>query len=334
MSAPESWLVNTPEGLYCVPGGFHVDPVRPVARAVISHGHSDHARSGHAAVLATPETLAIMTLRQAAAESMQPLPYHRPLRLGDVTVTLVPAGHVLGSAQVVMEHAGCRVVFSGDYKRRPDPTCAPFEPVSCDVFITEATFALPVFRHPDPADEIARLLHSVAVFPERCHLVGAYPLGKCQRLMVLLRRAGWDRPIYVHGALQAMCGLYERHGVALGELRDATAAAKDELRGEIVLGPPSCLNDRWTRRLPDPVTAFASGWMRVRARARQRGVELPLVISDHADWDELCRTLKDVGAPRVWVTHGREEALVHAAAQMGIEARALFLAGYEEEAAA
>lgn len=331
---PEDWLINSPEGLYCAPGGFHVDPVRPAARAIVSHGHSDHARSGHAAVLATPETLDIMALRQAAASTSQPLRYHEPLRIGEVTVTLVPAGHVLGSAQVAMEYDGCRVVFSGDYKRRPDPTCAPFEPVACEVFITEATFALPVFRHPEDGDEIARLLHSVQVFPERCHLIGVYPLGKCQRLIALLRQAGWQQPIYIHGGLQAMCGLYERHGIALGELRDATQAPKAQMRGQIVLAPPSCLGDRWSRRLPEPIPCLASGWMRVRARARQRGVELPLVISDHADWDELCRTIQDVQAPRLWVTHGREEALVHFAAGLGIEARALFLAGYEEEEAA
>ncbi len=330
-SAPESWLVNTPEGLYCVPGGFHVDPVRPVARAVVSHGHSDHARGGHGKVLATAPTLAIMAERGAAAAATQALPYGEPLRVGDAVVTLAPAGHVLGSAQVVIEHDGCRVVFSGDYKRRPDPTCVPFEPVPCDVFITEATFALPVFRHPDDGDEIARLLHSVSVFPERCHLVGVYSLGKCQRLIALLRRAGWRAPIHIHGGLAAMCALYERFGVALGELRDVMGATKDEMRGGIVLAPPSCLGDRWARRLPDPVPCLASGWMRVRARARQRGAALPLVISDHADWDELCRTLDDVGAPRVWVTHGREEALVHFARTRGIEARALFLHGYDED---
>lgn len=333
MTSPERWLINTPQGLYCAPGDFHIDPVRAVPRAVISHGHSDHARSGHGHVLATPETLAIMGLRQVLPASSQALAYRQPLRVGDVTVTLVPAGHVLGSAQVVVEHDGCRVVFSGDYKRRPDPTCPPFEPVPCDVFITEATFALPVFRHPDDRHEIGRLLHSAALFPERCHLVGVYPLGKCQRLITLLRQNGWERPIYIHGGLREMCGLYEDLGIALGTLRDATAAAKSELRGEIVLAPPSALADRWARRLPDPVPCLASGWMRVRARARQSGVELPLIISDHADWDELCQTLADVQAPRVWVTHGREEALVHVARTRGIDARALFVAGYDEEAA-
>ena len=321
------------EGLYVEPGGFYVDPVRPVERAVITHGHSDHARPGHEHVLATPGTLAIMRQRlgEGAGGAMQPLEYGEEIRIGNVTVRLVPAGHVLGSAQVVLEHAGSRVVVSGDYKRRFDRTCAPFEPVPCDVFITEATFGLPVFRHPPDLGEVNKLLHSMAIFPERSHVVGVYALGKCQRVITLLRAAGYDRPIYLHGTLEPICALYQRFGVELGELRPATVAAKEELRGALVLAPPAAVADRWARRLADPVVAMASGWMRVRQRARQRGVELPLVISDHADWDELTQTLEDVGAPEVWVTHGREEALVHHATQRGIRARALALVGFEEE---
>ncbi|MGH6960665.1 MAG: ligase-associated DNA damage response exonuclease, partial [Dongiaceae bacterium] len=288
---------------------------------------------GHRHVLATPGTLAIMAARLGAdaAGSTQLLAFGQTLRLGDATLRLVPAGHVLGSAQVVLEHGGRRVVVSGDYKRRPDPTCAPFEPVRCDVFITEATFGLPVFRHPPDSDEIGKLLESLRLFPERCHVVGVYALGKCQRVIALLRRAGYDAPLYLHGAVLELCELYRRLGVELGELRPATVAAKDELAGRIVLAPPSAIVDRWAQRLPEPLPAMASGWMRVRARARQGGVELPLVISDHADWDELVRTLDDVGAPEVWVTHGREEALMHHAAGRGIRARALALVGRDEE---
>jgi putative mRNA 3-end processing factor len=238
---------------------------------------------------------------------------------------------VLGSAQIRLEHGGCRVVVSGDYKRRPDPTCAGFEPVVCDVFVTEATFALPVFHHPPDAHEIGRLLASLALFPERAHLVGTYPLGKCQRLVMLLRQSGYDRPIFIHGALASLCDLYRAFGVALGDLRSATEAAREDLKGQIVLAPPAALADRWSRRLPDPVIGLASGWMRVRQRARQRGVELPLVISDHADWDELTRTILEVEAPEIWVTHGREEALIHYATSRGLKARALNLLGFEEE---
>jgi putative mRNA 3-end processing factor len=244
-----------------------------------------------------------------------------------VAVTLVPAGHVLGSAQAVIEYQGSRVVVSGDYKRRRDPTCAPFESQPCDVFITEATFGLPVFRHPPDRHEIDRLLHSLRLYPERCQLVGVYALGKCQRVIALLR----DAPIYIHGALAGLCELYEMHGVALGPLLPATGATKAELAGKIVLAPPGATADRWSRRLPDPVSALASGWMRVKQRAKARGVELPLVISDHADWDELTETIAEVGAPEIWVTHGNEEALVHYAASLGLKARALALLGYEDE---
>jgi putative mRNA 3-end processing factor len=329
----ETWLRPTPAGLYCAPGDFWIDPVQPVPRAVITHGHSDHARPGHAQVLATAETLAIMRqrYREAAGSSLQAAGYGERLMLGDVAVTLVPAGHVLGSAQIVIEHAGCRVVVSGDYKRRPDPTCAAFEPQRCDVFVTEATFGLPVFRHPPDSHEIEKLLHSMRLFPERCHLVGVYALGKCQRVIALLREAGYDRPIYLHGALLGLCELYRNFGVELGPLLSATGAARDELAGQIVLAPPAALADRWTRRLPDPVAALASGWMRVKQRAKARGVELPLVISDHADWDELGATIAEVAAGEIWVTHGREEALVHYATARGLTARALSLTGFDDE---
>jgi putative mRNA 3-end processing factor len=331
---PQTWLQTTPQGLYCLPGDFHIDPTRAVARAVITHGHADHARPGHDHVLATPETLAIMRTRmgvERAGAVQQALPYHEALRVKDVTVTLFPAGHVLGAAQILMEYQGARAVVSGDYKRQADPTCAPFEPVACDVFVTEATFGLPVFRHPDARDEIRRLLASVALFPERTHVVGAYALGKCQRVIAVLRQCGYDAPIYLHGAHQAVCEVYQALGVALGELRPATVAAKAELKGAIVLAPPSAIADRWARRLEDPVVCMASGWMRIRQRAKAGGVELPLIISDHADWDDLLRTIRETGAGEVWVTHGAEEALIHAAGLMQVKARALALIGYGEE---
>jgi putative mRNA 3-end processing factor len=203
--------------------------------------------------------------------------------------------------------------------------------VPCDVFITEATFALPVFHHPSDASEIGKLLRSLQTFPERTHLVGVYALGKCQRVIKLLRAAGYDKRIWLHGGLATLCALYQKHGVDLGDIALVSEAVLETFKGAIVLCPPSAIADRWSRRFFDPIPAMASGWMGVRARARQRGAELPLVISDHADWSELTQTLKDVGAPKVWVTHGREEALVHYARSIGIEAEALHLAGREEE---
>ena len=330
---PRSWLYPTPRGLYCKPGDFYIDPAVAVPRAVVTHGHGDHARPGHRAALATPETLAIMRARFEGMPdtSQQPLKYGESVRIGEVDVELAPAGHILGSAQAVLAHKGQRIVVSGDFKRRPDPTCPPFEPQRCDLFITEATFALPVFRHPPDKHEIDKLLHSLRLFPERCQLVGVYALGKCQRVLALLRAAGYDEPVYLHGALLGLTELYQRLGIDLGPVLPGTGVARDELKGKIVLAPPGALADRWTRRLPDPVIALASGWMRVKQRAKARGVELPLVISDHADWDELTMTLDDVGAAEIWVTHGREEALVHYATQQGRQARALALTGFDED---
>lgn len=330
---PEDILMPTPSGVCCKRGGFYIDPTRPVEKALITHGHSDHARAGHGAVLATQETLDLMRLRYGDnfAGTTQAIGYGETVALDGVTATFHPAGHVLGSAQIAVEANGLRIVAAGDYKDVRDPTCAPFELVQCDVFITEATFGLPVFRHGDPEGEIGKLMRSVAVFPERAHLVGAYSLGKAQRVIALIREAGYDRPIYLHGAMETITRYYEHRGVALGELCAVRGTDKAELAGAIAICPPSALQEVWSRRFPDPVSSFASGWMRVRARARQRGVELPLVVSDHADWDGLTATIAATGAPEIWVTHGQEDALVHWCIQQGLKARPLDIVGYGDE---
>lgn len=334
---PEDILALTPSGVCCQPGGFHIDPTRPVEKALITHGHADHARAGHGAVLATQETLDIMRLRygDGFAGSTQAISYGETLTLGGVRVGFHPAGHVLGSAQIAVQADGLRIVASGDYKDVPDPTCAPFEVVACDVFITEATFGLPVFRHHDAAGEIAKLMRSVALFPERAHLVGAYSLGKAQRVIAMLRAAGYDKPVYLHGAMETLTRYYQSRGVELGDVEPVRGANKADLAGTVTICPPSAMSDVWSRRFPDPVMAFASGWMRVRARARQRGVTLPLVISDHADWDGLTRTIAATGAGEVWVTHGQEDALVHWCHMQGLKARPLDIGyGDEEESGA
>lgn len=320
-------------GLWCEAGGFHIDPGGAVEKAVVTHAHGDHCRAGHHALLASPETARIAATRygDTAFGRVEVLEYRKPLRIGDVTVTLVPAGHVLGSSQIVIEAGGARAVVSGDYKRRADPTCLPFECVPCDLFVTEATFGLPVFRHPPVEDEIARLLASLSRFPNRTHAVGAYALGKAQRLIVELRRAGYDRTIWLHGALVKLCNLYEDLGVPLGSLLQAKAADADQMTGEIVLCPPSALADRWARRLGDALPVAASGWMRVRQRARQRGAELALVVSDHADWVELTDTIVETGAEDIWVTHGAEDALIHWCRSQGLRAEALRLVGRGDE---
>jgi putative mRNA 3-end processing factor len=330
---PEDILVPTPSGVCCKTGGFHIDPTRPVEKALITHGHSDHARAGHGAVLATRETLDIMRLRYGDkfAGGTQAVAYGETLTLDSARVSFHPAGHVLGSAQIRVECDGLRVVASGDYKDVADPTCRPFELLPCEVFITEATFGLPVFRHHNADSEISRLLQSTELFPERAHLVGAYTLGKAQRVMAILRAAGYDRPIYIHGAVEGITRYYQSRGLDLGQIELVRGANKAELAGQIVICPPSAMSDLWSRRFRDPVTAFASGWMRVRARARQRGITLPLVISDHADWDGLTATIAATGASEVWVTHGQEDALVHWCQTKGLKACSLDILGYGDE---
>ena len=308
--------------------------MRPVERALITHGHSDHARAGHGAVLATQETLDMMRLRYGAnfAGSTQAIALRREAEARRREVSFHPAGHVLGSAQICVAANGTRVVASGDYKDVPDPTCAPFELMPCDAFITEATFGLPVFRHGDANAEIAKLLRSVALFPERAHLVGAYSLGKAQRVIALIRAGRLrpaDLPARRDGEHHALLRL-ARHRSGRAARWCATPRRPSSPARSRSARRPS-LQDRWTRRFPDPVSAFASGWMRVRARARQRGVELPLVISDHADWDGLTATIAATGASQIWVTHGAEEALVHWCTLRGLEARPLGMVGYGDE---
>lgn len=332
MSRNFAWIRPEPHGLHIVPADCWVDPARAVDRALVTHGHADHARGGHGQTFATPETLAIMRLRYATQAGAVPVAYGETISLpGQVRATWIPAGHVLGSAQILLEHARERVIVTGDYKRRPDPTCPPFEVTPCDVLITEATFGLPVFRHPPVEQEIAKILAALTAEPDRCVLVGAYALGKAQRVIAQLRLAGYADTIWLHGAQEKMCRLYEELGVPLGDLRLVTGVSKDQMRGGIVIAPPSALQDRWSQRLPEPITAMASGWMGVRQRARQRGVELPLVISDHADWDELTRTVVEVDPAQTWITHGREEAMLRWCQLHQRPARALALVGYEDD---
>ncbi len=310
-----------------------IDPPFPVRKALITHGHADHARAGHESVLATHETIGIIKRRygENAAQIYQGVAYGEAVQMGDVTATFYPAGHILGSAQILLESKTQRIVVSGDYKRADDGTTPPFEPIKCDIFVTEATFDLPVFQHPLAQNEILKLLTSIHNFPDRSHLVAAYSLGKAQRVISLLRLAGYDAPIYLHGSMINMCAFYQENGVNLGELRKATGLGKDELKGKIVIAPPSATKEPWARRMSDPVLAMASGWMTIKQRARQSGIELPLVISDHADWNELIVTIKETEAGEIWVTHGREDALVHWCQSQGLKAAPLHMQGWEDE---
>lgn len=331
---PDQWIKTDQKGLYCKALNAYIDPMQPVENAIITHGHADHARAGHTHVYATPQTLAIMRVRYGEdhAQFTHPLDYQSPMRLHEGTLTFYPAGHILGSAQVLIEYKGQRLVHTGDFKRQADPTCAAFVPVPCDVFVTEATFGLPVFQHPPIEQEAQKLLNSLHLLDDACHLVGVYALGKCQRLLIALRELGYHKPIYIHGALVNLCQLYREFDIELGELIEVSSLSDlSVLKGEIVLAPPSALNDRWSRKLPNVMTAMASGWMQIRARSKQKKAELPLIISDHSDWNDLIHTIEQVNPKEVWVTHGREQALVHQAQKMGYKAKALSLVGYSDD---
>lgn len=321
-------LTHRPEGLYCALGDFFIDPIRPVPRALITHAHADHARAGHGAVLASRHTLDIMVIRYGEGFTQSRQVAEGVIQLGDVAVSFHPAGHILGSCQIkLMPKSGPRIVAAGDYARAPNPVCPAFEPQDCEIFITEATFGLPVFRHPDPRSEIDKLLRSMENFPDRPHLIGGYALGKTQRVLALLREAGYDQEIGLHGALQKLCDYHISQGVDLGAL----VRVDDASGPRLVLAPPSAFATPWVHRFRDPVIGYASGWMGVRARARQRRVELPLVISDHADWPELTQTLRDVAPQEVWITHGTEEGLMRWCELNQMPARPLRLVGLGEE---
>lgn len=320
-AASPDLIVLRPEGLYCPAGDFYIDPWKPVPRAVITHGHGDHARPGMGRYWASRESLPVLQWR-LGAQDYDIHEYGAPFRIGDARLSLHPAGHVLGSAQVRVEVDGQVWVASGDYKRQPDPTCAPFEVVRCDTFITEATFGLPIYRWPD-AGEVAR---EVVAWRRHCAERGevailyCYALGKAQRLLAELRELD-DQPALLHGAIQAGVEVYRGAGIAmLDTLPVAQAAKGSDYAGQLILAPPSAAGSPWLRRFRKAQQGFASGWMRVRGNRRRRNYDRGFVISDHADWPDLLRTVRDTGASRVIATHGNTEAIIRVINDAGIAA--------------
>jgi putative mRNA 3-end processing factor len=319
-------VVLRPEGLYCEAGGFFIDPWRPVDRAVITHAHADHARTGHRRYLAAGEAREVMHARLGRV-SLQTLQWGESITQGDVRVSLFPAGHILGSAQVRIEHRGEVWVVSGDYKLEADPTCTAFEPVRCDTFITESTFGLPVYRWRPDAQTMAEIASWWAdnAARGRASVLLCYALGKAQRIQAGLARAqGLAGPIVVHGAVAAVNAAYREAGVSL----PVTCGATDWRRaagGEapLVLAPPSAAGSPWLSRFGDASLAFASGWMRVRGARRRRALDRGFVLSDHADWLGLMQAIEASGARRVIVTHGFEAAIVRHLSERGIAAHAL-----------
>ena len=317
-------LRETAQGLYCPAGDFFVDPWEPVERAVITHAHGDHARPGSRAYLATPGTRTLLLRRLGADVSVQALDYGARLRLGDVTISMHPAGHVLGSAQIRIEGADGVWVVAGDYKRAADPTCAPFEPVSCSTFITESTFGLPIYRWDPTEAVVADVLGwwDANRDAARASVIFCYTLGKAQRLVMEVSRVT-DRPIYVHGMMLGMMDAYREAGVPLPEVKPVIASggrSRQSFAGELVLAPLSARGTPWMRRLGTISDAFASGLMRVRGVRRQRAYDRGFVISDHADWPALLDTIRETGASRVLATHGHAEPLARYLAAQGLDA--------------
>ena len=317
--APDSdeVVVATTSGLFCPAGGFHVDPwkVEGVDRAVVTHAHSDHLRDGPHRVLVAAPGLGIAR-RRAPRATIEGIAYGERRRIGRATVSLHPAGHVLGAAQVRIEVDGRTWVVSGDYKRAADPTVEPFEPVACETFISECTFGLPVYRWEDPAciADGLNAFWSAAAREGRNAIVGAYALGKAQRILAMADRS--IGPIAAHGAVRAIVAEYRAAGVGLPELVDAS----ERLRGALVVAPPSAIGSAWARKFGDAATAIASGWMRVRGMRRRAGVDRGLVVSDHADWADLNRTVAETGCGRVLFTHGFTHEMARFHAERGLAA--------------
>ena len=312
-------VVSRPEGLYCPAGDFFIDPWRPVPCAVITHGHGDHARRGMGRYHVVADGLPILQWR------LGDQPYHahaygEPFRLGDALVSLHSAGHVLGSAQVRIEVDGQVWVASGDYKRQPDPTCAPFEVVPCDTFITEATFGLPVYRWPDTRE----VVQEVVDWREECAANGevailyCYALGKAQRVLAELLALD-PQPVWLHGAVDAGVQVYRQAGIPMvPTLAVAETDKHFDYAGKLIIAPPSAAGSAWLRRFKRAQQGFASGWMRLRGNRRRGNYDRGFVLSDHADWPDLLRTVRETGASRVIATHGNTDALVRMLNESGI----------------
>jgi len=326
VAEPFDLVTATPAGLYCAAGDFHVDPWLPVARAVLTHAHADHARPGSARYF-TSAAAAPVAARRLPEAHIDAFEYGEPIPLGAARVSLHPAGHVLGSAQVRIECEGEVWVVSGDYKRAMDPTAAPFEPVPCDVFVTEATFGLPIFRWEPTSTVVRQVLDwwDAGVRARRASVLFCYALGKAERLLAEIAAAAPDREVYLHGAIEPIVDLYRAAGVALAPtLPVAETARGASFAGALVLAPPVAANSLWMRRFgADSQTALASGWMRIRGARRRKAVDRGFVLSDHADWPALLATVRDSGARRVLCTHGHVDALARALAEAGLESGVL-----------
>jgi len=317
-------VVVTAKGLYCPPGGFYIDPWKPVQTAVITHAHGDHLRHGSARYILARPGASIAKLRLGGDRELAPIDYGQRIAVGSTTVSLHPAGHILGSAQVRIEYAGSVWIVSGDYKRQPDPTCAPFEQLECDTFISEATFALPVYRWQPTAQVVSEIDRWWQSNRERglASALFCYALGKSQRVLAELR-AFTNQPVYVHGAVDSVTGVYRRAGVEMVPTVPIPSDRKTDFRGALILAPPNAAGTPWMRRFGEHSTGFCSGWMRVRGDRRRRGYDRGFVVSDHADWPALIQTCRATKARRVLLTHGYSDALARHLNETGIQSSTL-----------
>jgi putative mRNA 3-end processing factor len=321
----EPLLVPDAGGLYCRAGDFWIDPLRPVPRSIITHAHADHARSGAAEVFTANDGLPVLTHRIGEPQDLIGLDYGESVELGETRVTLFPAGHILGSATVRIESDQGTWGVSGDFKRAPDPTCAAFQPYTCDVWVSECTFGLPVYRWPRPAQVVGEIIDWWAECraQSRPAVLFCYALGKAQRVLSELARAGVSDTIWLHGAMLPLTDCYRKQGIELPPPRSATEADKGEkFQGQLVLAPPSAAGSPWMRRFPKHSAGFVSGWMRIRGNRRRRGYDRGFVMSDHADWPDLVRTCGEMEAERVITIHGNGESLVRHLADQGLAAEA------------
>ncbi len=318
----EDLLVPDAGGLYCRAGDFWIDPLKAVPRAIITHAHADHARSGAGEYFCAHAGLAVLAHRVGQTEGLQAVDYGEPFDLGATRITLFPAGHILGSATVRIESDQGSWGVSGDFKRAPDPTCAAFEPFACDVWLSECTFGLPVYRWPSTETVIADILD----WWRGCRAAGrpavlfCYALGKAQRVLAELHGRA-EGPVWLHGAMQPLTDCYRDQGITLIDTRPVSEAPKaHRFAGELIMAPPSAAGSPWMRRFPKHSSGFVSGWMRIRGHRRRRGYDRGFVLSDHADWPALIDTVADMGARRVITIHGNGEALAGYLRERGLAA--------------
>lgn len=320
---PDLLLFNT-NGLYCPAADVYLDPWKPVARALITHGHSDHARWGHQYYLCTEEAGPVIRHRLPVAPVIETIRYGEVRYINGVRFSFHPAGHIYGSAQIRVEHRGEVWVFSGDYKLHPDGLARPFEPVRCDTFITESTFGLPVYQWPDPRQVFTDVntWWRANQAEGKVSVLAAYALGKAQRLLLHLDQS--IGRLYVHGALHQVHQILERQGITLPRARLVEGSrGSEDYRGSLVLCPPSALASPWMNRFQPCAVGVASGWMRLRGTRRRRGADRGFVLSDHADWPGLIHAVKETGASRVWVTHGYQETFSRWLCTQGYDATAV-----------